>query len=75
MGIYQQGMHFYNIGDAQNYNVLKGQYTQGLQNLTQYISQNYPDQDPNMILGQYVQQMQQMQQQQMQQQGNVAQPQ
>jgi hypothetical protein len=72
MGIYQQGMQYYNAGDAQNYNAIKAQYTQGLQNLTQYISQNYPDQDPNMILGQYVQQMQQMQ---MQQQGNVFQPQ
>jgi len=72
MGIYQQGMQYYNAGDAQNYNAIKAQYNQGLQNLNQYISQNYPDQDPNMILGQYVQQMQQ---QQMQQQGNIAQPQ
>ena len=75
MGIYEQGMQYYNSGDAQNYNAIKAQYNQGLQNLNQYIGQNYPDQDPNMILGQYVQQMQQMQQQQMQQQGNVAQPQ
>ena len=63
MGIYQQGMQYYNAGDAQNYNALKSQYTQGLQNLNQYVAQNYPNQDPNMILGQYVQQMQQMQQQ------------
>jgi hypothetical protein len=78
MGIYQQGMQYYNAGDAQNYNTHKAEYTQGLQNLNQYITQNYPDQDPNMILGQYVQQMQQMQQmqqQQMQQQGNISQPQ
>ena len=76
MGVYQQGMQYYNAGDAQNYNAIKAQYTQGMQNLTQYVTQNYPDQDPNIILGQYVQQMQQMQQQQMQQQqGNVAQPQ
>jgi hypothetical protein len=67
MGIYQQGMQYYNAGDAQNYNATKEQYTQGMQNITQYVTQNYPDQDPNMILGQYVQQMQQMQQQQMQQ--------
>jgi hypothetical protein len=72
MGIYQQGMQFYNAGDAQNYNAYKAQYTQGLQNLNQYVAQNYPNQDPSMILGQYVQQMQQ---QQMQQQGNIAQPQ
>jgi len=75
MGIYQQGMQYYNAGDAQNYNAYKAEYTQGLQNLNQYVTQNYPDQDPNMILGQYVQQMQQMQQQQMQQQGNIQQPQ
>jgi hypothetical protein len=76
MGIYQQGMQYYNAGDAQNYNAIKAQYTQGMQNLTQYVTQNYPNQDPNMILGQYVQQMQQMQQQQMQQQqGNTVQPQ
>jgi hypothetical protein len=75
MSIYQQGMQYYNAGDAQNYNTHKAEYTQGLQNLNQYITQNYPDQDPNMILGQYVQQMQQMQQQQMQQQGNISQPQ
>ena len=70
MEIYQQGMQYYNSGDAQNYNAIKTQYTQGLQNLNQYISQNYPDQDPNMILNEYVQQMQQMQQQ-----GNMQQPQ
>ena len=75
MGIYQQGMQYYNSGDAQNYNAYKAQYSQGLQNLNQYVAQNYPDQDPNMILSQYVQQMQQMQQQQMQQQGNIQQPQ
>jgi hypothetical protein len=75
MGIYQQGMQYYNAGDAQNYNAIKAQYTQGMQNLTQYVTQNYPNQDPNMILGQYVQQMQLMQQQQMQQQGNMTQPQ
>ena len=75
MGVYQQGMQYYNAGDAQNYNAYKAEYTQGLQNLNQYVAQNYPDQDPNMILGQYVQQMQQMQQQQMQQQGNIQQPQ
>jgi hypothetical protein len=75
MGIYQQGMQYYNSGDAQNYNAIKAEYTQGMQNLTQYVTQNYPDQDPNIILGQYVQQMQQMQQQQMQQQGNIQQPQ
>lgn len=63
MGVYQQGMQYYNSGDAQNYNAYKSEYTQGLQNLNQYVTQNYPDQDPNMILGQYVQQMQQMQQQ------------
>jgi len=73
MDIYQQGMQYYNAGDAQNYNAIKAQYTQGMQNLTQYVTQNYPDQDPNMILGQYVQQMQQQQMQQ--QEGNVAQPQ
>ena len=73
MGIYQQGMQYYNAGDAQNYNAIKAQYTQGMQNLTQYVTQNYPDQDPNMILGQYVQQMQQQEMQQ--QEGNVAQPQ
>lgn len=72
MGIYQQGMQFYNDGDAQNYNTIKAQYTQGLQNLNEYVAQNYPDQDPKMILGQYVQQIQQ---QQMQQQGNTLQPQ
>ena len=54
MGIYEQGMQYYNSGDAQNYNAIKAQYNQGLQNLNQYIGQNYPDQDPNMILGQYV---------------------
>jgi hypothetical protein len=70
MEIYQQGMQYYNSGDAQNYNAIKTQYTQGLQNLNQYISQNYPDQDPNMILSEYVQQMQQMQQQE-----NMQQPQ
>ena len=80
MGIYQQGMQFYNSGDAQNYNTYKLQYTQGLQNLNQYIVQKYPNQDPNVILGQYLQQQQemqqqQMQQQQMQQQGNTQQPQ
>jgi hypothetical protein len=74
MGIYQQGMQFYNSGDAQNYNTYKLQYTQGLQNLNQYIVQKYPNQDPNVILGQYLQQQQQMQQQ-MQQQGNTQQPQ
>lgn len=63
MGVYQQGMQYYNSGDAQNYNAHKTEYTQGLQNLNQYVTKNYPDQDPNMILGQYVQQMQQMQQQ------------
>jgi len=73
LGIYQQGMQYYNAGDAQNYNAIKAQYTQGMQNLTQYVTQNYPDQDPNMILGQYVQQMQQQQMQQ--QQGNITQPQ
>ncbi len=67
MGIYQQGMQYYNAGDAQNYNAFKSQYTQGLQNLNQYVAQNYPNQDPNMILGQYVQQMQQ--------QTNIQQPQ
>lgn len=75
MGVYQQGMQYYNTGDAQNYNAYKSEYTQGLQNLNQYIQQNYPNQDPNIILGQYVQQMQQMQQQQMQQTNNVMQPQ
>ena len=70
MGVYQQGMQYYNAGDAQNYNAYKAEYTQGLQNLNQYVAQNYPDQDPNMILSQYVQQMQQMQQQ-----GNIQQPQ
>ncbi len=76
MGIYQQGMQYYNAGDAQNYNAIKVQYTQGLQNLNQYVAQNYPDQDPNVILGQYVQQFQQMQQQQqMQQPNNMMQPQ
>ena len=75
MGIYQQGMQFYNSGDAQNYNTYKLQYTQGLQNLNQYIVQKYPNQDPNVILGQYLQQQQEMQQQQMQQQGNTQQPQ
>jgi hypothetical protein len=68
MGIYQQGMQYYNTGDAQNYNAIKAEYTQGMQNLTQYVTQNYPNQDPNIILGQYVQQMQQ-------QQGNIQQPQ
>lgn len=71
MGIYKQGMQYYNAGDAQSYNTYKAQYTQGLQNLNQYIMQNYPNQDPNAILGQYVQQMQQMQQQQ----NNMIQPQ
>ena len=75
MGVYQQGMQYYNAGDAQNYNAYKAEYTQGLQNLNQYVAQNYPDQDPNMILSQYVQQMQEMQQQQIQQQGNIQQPQ
>lgn len=70
MGIYQQGMQFYNSGDAQNYNAYKAQYNQGLQNLNQYVAQKYPNQDPNMILGQYIQQMQQTQQQ-----NNMMQPQ
>lgn len=74
MGIYQQGMQYYNAGDAQNYNAYKAQYTQGLQNLNQYVAQNYPGQDPNMILGQYVQQFQQIQQQ-AQQPNNMMQPQ
>lgn len=72
MGIYQQGMQYYNSGDAYRYNAYKAEYNQGLQNLNQYVAQNYPDQDPNVILGQYIQQMQQMQ---MQQQNNMMQPQ
>ena len=63
-------MQFYNSGDAQNYNAYKAQYNQGLQNLNQYVAQKYPNQDPNMILGQYIQQMQQTQQQ-----NNMMQPQ
>jgi hypothetical protein len=74
MDIYNEGMQYYNAGNLQAYNQYKMQYNQAIQTITNYIAQKYPDQDPNAMLGQIMQQ-QQAQQQQMQQQGNMQQPQ
>jgi hypothetical protein len=66
MDIYNEGMQYYNAGNLQAYNQYNMQYNQAIQTITNYIAQKYPDQDPNAILGQIMQQ-QQAQQQQMQQ--------
>jgi hypothetical protein len=66
MDIYNEGMQYYNAGNLQAYNQYKMQYNQAIQTITNYIAQKYPDQDPNAMLEQIMQQ-QQAQQQQMQQ--------
>ena len=70
MDIYNEGMAYYNAGNLQAYNQYKMQYNQAIQTINNYIAQKYPDQDPNVILGQVMKQ-----QQAQQQQGNMQQPQ